>query len=467
MTQENENMTQGNGTETETKKKNEIPKHEARRKELAERVAASLEAGVIPWQRYGLPVAPPTNAATGREYKGINALYLLEKCAEKGYRDNKWITLSDANKHGFMVKQGENGVALEHWGENKDGKLSVRSYSVFNVEQLNACIPLPEAERRPDFSRANAMLKRAGIEMNDEAKWPDYLEQVKALASEAVKKQSENVHTEDLKALRYSMVVSRICRETRLDTGMPLDAQAQTNSWSVSIRRNPRELFNATRDADKIADGLLKGMEYERSPEPDRNAVNWNDYEAKMQKVRAMQEARQEKSEAQRAEGIVADAVLLPDGLDSNLPNADLNAEQEAVKSSAEKAVGEIAQMRASASAKEEQALSNPTAAATKLAKEKMKRGAIVTDAQAGKTYTGKIIGLAGTHPDAIAVQRITGNQAVLHKIKEIATESNLAVTVGAGLTITKGMDGKSTVKTREETVKEKNKENDIEERAR
>jgi hypothetical protein len=176
-------------------------------------------------------------------------------------------------------------------------------------------------------------------------------------------------------------------------------------------------------------------------------------------------QASQERAEARRAGEILDGAALIPDGLDSNLPNADLNFEQEAVKSSIGRANAEVAEMRSSAVSKEDAASRN-TAEATASARGKMGPGVIVTAAQKGRTYTGKIIGMTGSGPDTLAIQRISGNQAVLHKIKDIASESSIAV--GADVSITKGRDGKISVKTREEISKEKErKEYDSMERGR
>jgi antirestriction protein ArdC len=430
---------------------------EKHREELSNRVIVSLEAGVIPWQRYGLPLSPPTNAVTGRSYKGVNALYLMNRCAENGYTDNRWITASDAKKHGFLIKAGEHGAVIEHWDENKDGKPVVKGYPVFNVSQLNAYIPLPENGRWLDLSRADAMMRKAGIEIGGKSIHSGYLEKMQSYTLMKTNEQCQNVYTKDLKILRYSMALSTVCREMGLDSGMPLDAPVK--SWVNSIRHNPRELFNATRDAAKIADLILKDMEYERNPVQDMNVINWDVIEERMKQAR---EAQQEKTEAQRVGEIVEDAVLIPDGLDSNLPNADLNYEQEAVKSSVEKAVTEVKEMRNAAAVKESGARSLITDA-TAMAKEKMGKDAIVTGAKPGRSYSGKVIGIAGAHPDMIAIQRISGNQAVLHRIKEKSAEANMSI--DADVTITRGRGGKTEVKAREETSK--GKENELEGRER
>ena len=106
---------------------------EKRREELAERVVRSLEAGVVPWQRKDLPGAPIQGAVSGRSYGGINALYLMESCAEKGYKDPRFITASEANKNGLYVRKGEHGTVLEQWTQGNDGRLKPRGYVVFNA----------------------------------------------------------------------------------------------------------------------------------------------------------------------------------------------------------------------------------------------------------------------------------------------------------------------------------------------
>ena len=137
---------------------------EKRRTELAERVSRSLEAGVIPWQRREVPDAPVKSAVSGREYFGLNAMYLMEKCAEKGYTDPRFITASEANKNGVYVKKGEHGTVLEHWAEGSDGKMKPHGYSVFNVQQLSGKLPIPEPDK-PNLEKAAEMLKNAGIEI--------------------------------------------------------------------------------------------------------------------------------------------------------------------------------------------------------------------------------------------------------------------------------------------------------------
>ena len=115
---------------------------EKKRMEFAERVVRSLEAGIVPWQREGLPDTPIQSALSGRNYGGLNALYLMEKCADKGYSDSRFVTASEANKNGVYIRKGEQGTALEHWTKSDDGRIKVQGYTVFNVQQLNDTLPI-------------------------------------------------------------------------------------------------------------------------------------------------------------------------------------------------------------------------------------------------------------------------------------------------------------------------------------
>jgi len=84
---------------------------EQRREELAEQVIQSLDNGIVPWQRKELPDAPVQGAISGRSYSGLNALSLMERCAEKGYTDPRFITASEANKERAEAQKGQEIVS--------------------------------------------------------------------------------------------------------------------------------------------------------------------------------------------------------------------------------------------------------------------------------------------------------------------------------------------------------------------
>lgn len=245
---------------------------EENRNGFAERTATMLDMGFIPWGNGG---PGPESAVSGRAYSGLNALYLMERSGEKGYTDPRWVTLKDAGKHGLQVKPGGKGVALEHWSE-KDGKPQVRSYHVFNAEQLSGNLPAPVA-LQPDYGKAAGILARAGTEIPAEQTPEAYGAALReAFGNRTKDTNMENVHTEALKQLRLNLAETFVAQAVLRETGIEIEpgtserqsAEQPTREWSKSIRHNPVELFRATRDAAKLAEEIGKDWELNREPVP-------------------------------------------------------------------------------------------------------------------------------------------------------------------------------------------------------
>lgn len=77
------------------------------------------------------------NPVTGNEYKGLDALILLEKSSEKGYVDSRWLTLNEADKLGYNIKKGEKATTLEKTIlRDKDGEVLTKNrYENLSVEE--------------------------------------------------------------------------------------------------------------------------------------------------------------------------------------------------------------------------------------------------------------------------------------------------------------------------------------------
>jgi antirestriction protein ArdC len=410
------------------------------REEFAERVSRSLEAGIIPWQREGLPDAPIQSAVSGREYFGLNAMYLMEKCAEKGYADPRFITASEANKNGVYVRKGEKGTVLEHWAEGNDGKMKPHGYSVFNVQQLNGRLPIPEMEKQ-NLEKAAQLLKNAGIEIKPGSDVKEYRDAIKKLTVKNAEELgfTQAVHTPELLALRYSIASTMAMREA----GIPVEQTegAPTKSWAQSIRRDPSQLSKSARDGNLLAGAVLADMKAK-------------------QEEQSFQASR-ERAEAQKGQELAAEAAVIPRGLDSNLPNANLSGTQEAVIAASNKAATQVNDLRASATTREASAHEAGTgidkiAAARNVAKKELGGNAIVTSAAPGKQYSGKIIGIFGgpASPDKSAIQAIGDNHAVLHDIKNISDMSNLKI--GEDITLAVDEQGYSAVQAKNETRTQK-----------
>jgi hypothetical protein len=76
-------------------------------------IIADLGKGVAswvkPWSGGGVG-ALPTNAATGRDYNGINIPILWHAALSKGYPSQGWMTFKQAQGRGHTVRAGEKGT---------------------------------------------------------------------------------------------------------------------------------------------------------------------------------------------------------------------------------------------------------------------------------------------------------------------------------------------------------------------
>jgi hypothetical protein len=213
------------------------------------------------------------------------------------------------------------------------------------------------------------------------------------------------------------------------DLGIPVE-QAEgvpAKSWAASIKNDPSQLAKAARDSTQLAGAVLSDMTRSRDAE--------------------MFQAQNERAAAQKGQELVSEIAAVPRGLDSNLPNADLSGTQEAVIAAADKAGAQVRDLRASAASRETGA-SSKYAEAAAMAKKQLGSGAVVTNAQPGRTYTGKIAGIINRPPDATAIQVLSDNHAVLHDIKDISEKSNIKT--GESVSLTTDGQGYSTAQSRD-----------------
>ncbi|WP_288051943.1 ArdC family protein [Acidiphilium sp.] len=131
--------------------------------EITTRIISELEAGRLPWvQPWGTaaakaPLAMPRNAATGRQYSGINVLILWGAVIERGYPAQSWLTFRQALGLGGNVRKGERGTTVVYAdrfvpederqrsreaGEEAQAIPFLKRFTVFNAAQ---CENLPEA----------------------------------------------------------------------------------------------------------------------------------------------------------------------------------------------------------------------------------------------------------------------------------------------------------------------------------
>ena len=125
------------------------------------------ESRTLPWQK-PWNIAFPSNAVTGRRYRGINALIL----SAANFADQRWLTFRQAQELGGHVRKGEKATQITLWKFNdekaddeKQKRIAplVRAYSVFNVEQCEGLglAPIDVKEISPEpLAAADDLLAR-------------------------------------------------------------------------------------------------------------------------------------------------------------------------------------------------------------------------------------------------------------------------------------------------------------------
>ncbi len=159
--------------------------------DITNKIIAELEAGRVPWvQPWGTaaakaPLAMPANAATGRQYSGVNVLILWGAVIEHGFAVQSWLTFRQALSLGSHVRKGERGTTVvyadrfipddekrraQETGEDAQAIPFLKRFTVFNVAQcedlpddLAAAPPAPQ----PGLiePRVEALIKATGIDV--------------------------------------------------------------------------------------------------------------------------------------------------------------------------------------------------------------------------------------------------------------------------------------------------------------
>ena len=293
------------------------------KKEYAEEVAAKiieqLEQGTAPWQKPWKPgeLTLPYNAQTGKEYRGINSMWL----AMQGHSDPRWMTYNQASDAGAQVRKGSKGTKIMYWKfreerqakdeqgrpiRDEEGKPKMvtvelerpRAFHavVFNAEQIDGLPPLqpkqdgPEPERH---ARAEAVLLNSGANiqhiegdrafyrpstdsiilparhqfptadayyataLHELGHWTGHLSRLDRDLSHPFG--SEGYAKEELRAEIASLMLGE-----RMDIGHdPGQHVAYVGSWIKALKEDPKEIFRAASDAEKIT-GFVMAFEQEQ-----------------------------------------------------------------------------------------------------------------------------------------------------------------------------------------------------------
>lgn len=288
------------------------------RQELLERLTTAFDHGELPWSR-GWLRDRPQNPTTGKEYRGVNALYLSVIAMDKGYTDNRWCTFNQAKEQGWHIRKGETASHVEYWAcydkfqkklldwsevraltrkdpeYEKNLSLRCKTYAVFNGSQMDG-IPAPEERTsvtEPELlAKRDRLLRNMGVgfrEYGDQAYYSPGTDTITmppenqffsgycymaTLLHEAghatghesrLNRQISNAFgdvgyaKEELRAeIASAMAVQELGIPGSMSEEHIRNHAAYLQSWSRILRDEPNELFRAINDAQEIADHLIE-----------------------------------------------------------------------------------------------------------------------------------------------------------------------------------------------------------------
>ena len=292
--------------------------------QVAEEFIRRLEDGTAPWVRPWAPgEAPPkpVNALSGKEYRSLNSLYLSMVQPDA---DPRWCTAKQAERLGAAVRKGEKGQTVRYFkfkdrepvrdGDGRpvldgNGRREYREVElerpmffhavVFHASQIEG---LPEYEAAPAKERgwepveaAQAILDESGAairhDQRDRAFYRPGTDEIH-LPPQGQFPSPENYYSTALHELgHWTGHASRLDRQfgrfgdpeyareelraelasymlgTELGVGHDgTNHAAYVASWIEVLKKDPREVYAATRDAERIG-RFLKGRGREREKE--------------------------------------------------------------------------------------------------------------------------------------------------------------------------------------------------------
>jgi len=276
------------------------------RQGVADEMIRQIEAGTSPWQKgwdAGVIGQAPHNATNDKAYRGINSLWL----DMQGYEDPRWLTFKQAAKMGAQVQGGEKATQVEYWKwtDTKpvlskdgvpvlgdDGKMTFETVrlerpqvfyaNVFNAAQIDGLEPYiaPKPKFEP-VQEAERLLDLGGVKIKHGGNQPSYAPMKdeiqlprKATFENAYEYYATALHElghatghksrmarnfgprgtdayakEELRAEMSSYMVAR-----ELGLGhYPEGHASYVESWLKALKKDHNVLFQAARDADRIA----------------------------------------------------------------------------------------------------------------------------------------------------------------------------------------------------------------------
>lgn len=287
----------------------------------------SLKKNLIPWQKGWDDYQTPYNPVSKTKYKGINSFWLMCVAHELKFDDPRWVTFKQAQKKGWTIKKGSKGTLVEFWApyDTVDKKIvgpkeineliakygredalariyyMARSYKVFNASQVEG---IPELKKKEyNLSTKELLEIRDTLIGNMDVNFSEgggiacyipALDKIEMPRMNAFHSDYEYMATflhESAHATSHSKRLNRPLKGqygsmdyakeelraeiasafTSAETGIKYEQNsamenhtAYIQNWIKVLENEPKELFNAIKDAEKISDYLLEKGEFER-----------------------------------------------------------------------------------------------------------------------------------------------------------------------------------------------------------
>jgi len=121
--------------------------------QVTDQIIKQLEQGATPWvKQWNGSSSANHNAVSGKGYNGINTLILAMSAAANGFKSNQWATYKQWLELGGQVRKGTKGTTIIFYspvsgskvnadGEEKSYHYVLKSYSVFNADQIDGYTP--------------------------------------------------------------------------------------------------------------------------------------------------------------------------------------------------------------------------------------------------------------------------------------------------------------------------------------
>jgi len=122
---------------------------ESKRQAMLDALLLSIEKNPKRWEKGWIDIDVPYNPSTGKNYIGLNALFLDAKAQLLGYKDPRWVTFNQAKEMGASIKDNEKASEVFYW--SKYDKATEKIFESETIEGMTdeACKKYIEKNVRP------------------------------------------------------------------------------------------------------------------------------------------------------------------------------------------------------------------------------------------------------------------------------------------------------------------------------